>query len=88
MKKNNPFADKISGRQFFMNKNLKLDENDEDKAKKDEEEDKTDEKEDEKEENVEYNPELYEEDIGNKDFDKDDIDIDKIFILVMISKCG
>ena len=30
------------------------------------------------EDNVEYNPELYEEDIGNIDFDKDDIDIDKI----------
>ena len=27
---------------------------------------------------VEYNPELYEEDIGNIDFEKDDIDIDKI----------
>ena len=78
MKKNNPFMDKISGRQFFMNKNLKLDENEEDKAKKDEDEEKTDEKEDEKEENVEYNPELYEEDIGNIDFDKDDIDIDNI----------
>ena len=71
MKKNTPFADKISERQFFINKNLKMDENEEDKAKKNEEKDKTGEKEDEKEENVEYNPELYEEDIGNKDFDKD-----------------
>ena len=71
-----PNMDKLTGRQFFMNKNLKIEENNED-IKKDEEEDKK--AEDNKdEENVEYNPELYEEDIGNIDFDKDDIDIDKI----------
>ena len=71
-----PDMDKLTGRQFFMNKNLKIEENNED-IKKDEEEDKKidDNKE---EENVEYNPELYEEDIGNIDFDKDDIDIDNI----------
>ena len=71
-----PDMDKLTGRQFFMNKNLKIEENNED-IKKDEEEDKKidDNKE---EENVEYNPELYEEDIDNIDFDKDDIDIDKI----------
>jgi len=71
-----PNMDKLTGRQFFMNKNLKIEENNED-IKKDEEEDKK--AEDNKdEENVEYNPELYEEDIGNIDFDKDDIDIDNI----------
>ena len=71
-----PNMDKLTGRQFFMNKNLKIEENNED-IKKDEEEDKKaeDNKDDE---NVEYNPELYEEDIGNIDFDKDDIDIDNI----------
>ena len=71
-----PNMDKLTGRQFFMNKNLKMEEKNED-IKKDEEEDKK--AEDNKdEENVEYNPELYEEDIGNIDFDKDDIDIDNI----------
>lgn len=70
-------AGKLTGRQFFLNKNLKIEENDEDKAKKDEEEDKKTE-DNKDEENVEYNPELYEEDIGNIDFDKDDVDIDKI----------
>ena len=76
-KEKDPNMDKLTGRQFFLNKNLKIEENNEDIAKKDEEEDKK--IEDNKEEdNVEYNPELYEEDIGNIDFDKDDIDIDKI----------
>ncbi len=79
-KEKEPNSDKPTGRQFFLNKNLKIEENEEneeDKAKKDEEEDKK--VEDNKEEdNVEYNPELYEEDIGNIDFDKDDIDIDNI----------
>ena len=76
-KNKEPNVDKLTGRQFFLNRNLKIEENDEDKAKKDEEEDKK--VEDNKEEdNVEYNPELYEEDIGNIDFDKDGIDIDKI----------
>ena len=71
-----PNMDKLTGRQFFMNNNLTIEENNED-IKKDEEEDKK--AEDNKdEENVEYNPELYEEDIGNIDFDKDDIDIDNI----------
>ena len=70
-----PNMDKLTGRQFFMNKNLKIEENNED-IKKDEEEDKKEDNKDE--ENVEYNPELYEEDIGNIDFDKDDIDIDNI----------
>ena len=69
--------DKLTGRQFFMNKNLKIEENTEEIAKKDEDEDKNNE-ENKDEENVEYNPELYEEDIGNIDFDKDDADIDKI----------
>ena len=72
-----PNMDKLTGRQFFMNKNLKIEENNEDIAKKDEEEDKKAE-DNKEEENVEYNPELYEEDIGNIDFDKDDIDIDNI----------
>ena len=71
-----PNMDKLTGRQFFMNKNLKIEENNED-IKKDEEEDKKAE-DNKEEENVEYNPELYEEDIGNIDFDKDDIDIDNI----------
>ena len=76
-KEKDPNMDKLTGRQFFLNKNLKIEENNEEIAKKDEEEDKK--AEDNKdEENVEYNPELYEEDIGNIDFDKDDIDIDKI----------
>ena len=76
-KEKDPNMDKLTGRQFFLNKNLKIEENNEEIAKKDEEEDKK--IEDNKEEdNVEYNPELYEEDIGNIDFDKDDIDIDKI----------
>ena len=76
-KEKDPNMDKLTGRQFFLNKNLKIEENNEEIAKKDEEEDKKieDNKEDD---NVEYNPELYEEDIGNIDFDKDDIDIDKI----------
>ena len=72
-----PNMDKLTGRQFFMNKNLKIEENTEEIAKKDEDEDKNNE-ENKDEENVEYNPELYEEDIGNIDFDKDDADIDKI----------
>ena len=71
-----PNMDKLTGRQFFMNKNLKIEENNED-IKKDEDEDKKIE-DNKEEENVEYNPELYEEDIGNIDFDKDDIDIDNI----------
>ena len=71
-----PNMDKLTGRQFFMNKNLKIEENNED-IKKDEDEDKKIE-DNKEEENVEYNPELYEEDIGNIDFDKDDNDIDKI----------
>ena len=76
-KEKDPNMDKLTGRQFFLNKNLKIEENNEEISKKDEEEDKK--IEDNKEEdNVEYNPELYEEDIGNIDFDKDDIDIDKI----------
>ena len=76
-KEKDPNSEKLTGRQFFLNKNLKIEENNEEIAKKDEEEDKK--IEDNKEEdNVEYNPELYEEDIGNIDFDKDDIDIDKI----------
>ena len=76
-KEKDPNMDKLTGRQFFLNKNLKIEDNNEEIAKKDEEEDKK--IEDNKEEdNVEYNPELYEEDIGNIDFDKDDIDIDKI----------
>ena len=76
-KNKEPNVDKLTGRQFFLNRNLKIEENDEDKAKKDEEEDKK--VEDNKEEdNVEYNPEFYEEDIGNIDFDQDGIDIDKI----------
>ena len=73
-----PDLDKLTGRQFFLNKNLKIDENNEDIAKKDDEEDKKNEENKDEENNVEYNPELYEEDIGNIDFDKDDIDIDKI----------
>ena len=68
-----PNMDKLTGRQFFLNKNLKIEENN----KKDDEEDKKIE-DNKDEENVEYNPELYEEDIGNIDFDKDDIDIDNI----------
>ena len=75
-KEKDPNMDKLTGMQFFLNKNLKIEENNEEIAKKDEEEDKK--IEDNKEEdNVEYNPELYEEDIGNIDFDKDDIDFDK-----------
>ena len=72
-----PNLNKLTGRQFFMNKNLKIEDNLEEIAKKDEEEDKNNE-DNKDEENVEYNPELYEEDIGNIDFDKDDVDIDKI----------
>ena len=75
-KEKDPNMDKLTGRQFFLNKNLKIEENNEEIAKKDEEKEKK--IEDNKEEdNVEYNPELYEEDIGNIDFDKDDIDFDK-----------
>ena len=76
-KQNEPNADKLTGRQFFLNKNLKIEEADEDKVKKDDEEDNKVE-DNKEEENVEYNPELYEEDIGNIDFEKEDIDIDKI----------
>ena len=75
-KEKDPNMDKLTGRQFFLNKNLKIEENNEEIAKKDEEEDKKIE-DNKDEENVEYNPELYEEDIGNIDFDKDDIDFDK-----------
>ena len=75
-KEKEPNMDKLTGRQFFMNKNLKIEENN-DEIKKDDEEDKKIE-DNKDEENVEYNPELYEEDIGNIDFDKDDIDIDNI----------
>ena len=71
-----PNMDKLTGRQFFLNKNLKIEENNED-IKKDEEEDKKIE-DNKDEDNVEYNPDLYEEDIGNIDFDKEDLDIDKI----------
>ena len=79
-KEKEPNSNKLTGRQFFLNKNLKIEENEEieeDKAKNDEEEEnKIEDNKDE--ENVEYNPALYEEDIGNIDFEKDDIDIDKI----------
>ena len=77
-KEKEPDLDKLTGRQFFLNKNLKIEENNEDIAKKDDDEDKKNEENKDEENNVEYNPELYEEDIGNIDFDKDDIDIDKI----------
>jgi Fe-S-cluster containining protein len=79
-KEKEPNSDKLTGRQFFLNKNLKIEgneENEEYKAKNDEEEDNKIE-DNKEEENVEYNPELYEEDIGNIDFEKEDIDIDKI----------
>ena len=76
-KEKEPNSNKLTGRKFFLNRNLKIEENEEDKIKKDEEEEKKEE-DNKDEENVEYNPELYEEDIGNIDFDKDDIDIDKI----------
>ena len=72
-KEKDPNMDKLTGRQFFLNKNLKIEENVENIAKKDEEEDNKIE-ENKEEENVEYNPELYEEDIGNIDFDKDDLE--------------
>jgi hypothetical protein len=72
-KEKEPNSGKLTGRQFFLNKNLKIEENPEAVAKKDEEEEnKIEENKDE--ENVEYNPELYEEDIGNIDFDKDDLE--------------
>ena len=77
-KEKEPDLDKLTGRQFFLNKNLKIEENNEDIAKKDDDEDKKNEENKDEENNVEYNPELYEEDIDNIDFDKDDIDIDKI----------
>ena len=77
-KEKEPDLNKLTGRQFFLNKNLKIEENNEDIAKKDDEEDKKNEENKDEENNVEYNPELYEEDIENIDFDKDDIDIDKI----------
>lgn len=76
-KEKEPNSNKLTGRQFFLNKNLKIEEIEEEKVKKDEEEDKKVE-DNKEEENVEYNPALYEEDIGNIDFEKDDIDIDKI----------
>ncbi len=72
-KEKEPNSEKLTGRQFFLNKNLKIEENVENIAKKDEEEDNKIE-ENKEEENVEYNPELYEEDIGNIDFDKDDLE--------------
>ena len=77
-KEKEPDLNKLTGRQFFLNKNLKIEENNEDIAKKDDEEDKKIEENKDEENNVEYNPELYEEDIENIDFDKDDIDIDNI----------
>ena len=77
-KEKEPDLNKLTGRQFFLNKNLKIEENNEDIAKKDDEEDKKNEENKDEENNVEYNPELYEEDIENIDFDKDDIDIDNI----------
>ena len=76
-KEKEPNSVKLTGRQFFLNKNLKIEENEEDKIKNDEEEDNKIE-DNKEEENVEYNPDLYEEDIGNIDFEKEDIDIDKI----------
>ena len=76
-KEKEPNSVKLTGRQFFLNKNLKIEETEEDKVKKDEEEDNKIE-DNKEEENVEYNPDLYEEDIGNIDFEKEDIDIDKI----------
>ena len=74
-KEKEPDLNKLTGRQFFLNKNLKIEENNEDIAKKDDEEDKKIEENKDEENNVEYNPELYEEDIENIDFDKYDIDI-------------
>jgi len=70
-------SNKLTGRQFFLNKNLKIEDNEEDKVKRDEEEENKI-SENKEEDNVEYNPELYEEDIGNIDFEKEDIDIDNI----------
>lgn len=61
---------RISGREFFMNKNIKLDENEEEIEVEKEDINKiTAEKEEEN-----FNPELYEEDIDDIDFDNDDID--------------
>ena len=76
-KEKEPDLNKLTGRQFFLNKNLKIEENNENIVKKDNEEDKKMKKIKMKN-NVEYNPELYEKDIENIDFDKDDIDIDNI----------
>ena len=69
-------SQKLTGRKFFLNRNLKIEETEVDKAKKDEEEDKKIE-DNKDEENVEYNPDLYMEDIENIDFDKDDTDLNK-----------
>ena len=70
---NTKFSDRLTGRQFFMNKNLKVEVN-EDEIEYEENVISTSKNKNE-EENLEYNPDLYDEDIGNIDFDKEDEDL-------------
>ena len=70
---NTKFSDRLTGRQFFMNKNLKVEVN-EDEIESEENVISTSKNKNE-EENLEYNPDLYDEDIGNIDFDKEDEDL-------------
>ena len=73
-KDNNQNSERLTGRQFFLNKNIKVEENEDEIESEDNIINTTKEK-NEDEENLEYNPDLYDEDIGNIDFDKEDDDL-------------
>ena len=73
-KDNNQNSERLTGRQFFLNKNIKVEENEDEIESEDNIINTTKEK-NEDEENLEYNPDLYDEDIGNIDFDKEDEDL-------------
>ena len=61
---------KLTGRQFFMNRNIKLDDDDNEEEIEQEKLDKA--KEEEQQDTNNFNPELYEDDIDDIDFDNDD----------------
>ena len=61
---------RLTGREFFMNKNIKIEDNEEEIEREKEDGNKIQEVKEE-----EFNPELYEEDIDDIDFDNDEINV-------------
>lgn len=61
---------RLTGREFFMNKNIKIEDNEEEIEREKEDGNKIQEAKEE-----DFNPELYEEDIDDIDFDNDEINV-------------